>query len=305
MKQMRVNENLSYIDQHDYVVIKNEVTGAVVRVTRQAAELLHVLQANDFNIDKAICEIAETTGNVVEADAVQKFIDNAVALNIIIPDDGGNEHHLDWSRRPILSRTIIRRESVIGAVLGWVAKKRYLIHPTITFSTVAFVVHMAFIARHYIPGLNGQTGFAILFFIGISFFHEIGHWLFCEFFGGSVAGLGIGIAYGAIPYFWTDLGNIWFLDKRIPRVLSLLGGIWLELWLSGLLVVILLLVQKKTYIAPVLLVLVVRMLLDTNPFYSDLSLVRREISGKRRYAFVHMSLWILATIGVLRWMHLI
>ncbi|MGQ9604497.1 MAG: hypothetical protein ACUVUU_09890 [bacterium] len=87
-----------------------------------------------------------------------------------------------------------------------------------TAATIGLAVFMGFMFGHYTPGVNGHPAIAAIVFVTISFLHGIGHWLVCEFFGGSVASLGIGLLYWVIPFFWTDIGDIWCLNKRMALV---------------------------------------------------------------------------------------
>lgn len=87
--------------------------------------------------------------------------------------------------------------------------------------------------------------YAFTIFVLSTFLHELGHISACKKFGGRHGGIGIGL-YLILPVFWADIHGVWMLPKK-ERVIANLAGIYIQLLLSFLLIIIYL-VYQATYL---------------------------------------------------------
>jgi len=300
---MRLNENLIYNNERDHVIVKDPTSGTVVRLGNEAVTLLRLLEENNFDIHKAVAGLARVTGQGIEHSKVKQFLNKAVELNLVVSDeDSPSPEYLKWRRGDILSKRLMNPEKTLAPLVHWLACKKYIIHPILTILTVGFAIPTAIAVTMYRPAINGHWLFAVSLLLLISVIHEIGHGIVCKYFGGAVTGFGVGITCWVVPYLWSELGDIWFFKPLRARIVSLLGGIWLEFFAASAGITIMLAVGMTSYIPPVLLVLSIRFLLDSFPVYSDSSLVRRELSRKMRYLVLHCLVWLGLTTGFVHWM---
>ena len=76
----------------------------------------------------------------------------------------------------------------------------------------------------------------LAFMLGSSFFHELGHASACKYFGVRHGGIGFGL-YLNFPVLYTDVTQVWKLDRKQRCVVNLAGvyfqSYWLILLLAG------------------------------------------------------------------------
>lgn len=76
----------------------------------------------------------------------------------------------------------------------------------------------------------------LAFMLGSSFFHELGHASACKYFGVRHGGIGFGL-YLNFPVLYTDVTEVWKLDRKQRCVVNLAGvyfqSYWLILLLAG------------------------------------------------------------------------
>jgi putative peptide zinc metalloprotease protein len=92
-------------------------------------------------------------------------------------------------------------------------------------------------------GLTGKlfvpsaAGWWIIAWLVMKAFHELGHALVCMGHGGQVRGAGVAIFYFApIPY--VDTTDMWRLSSRKARAFCALGGIWFEMTVAAIAILI-------------------------------------------------------------------
>jgi len=78
--------------------------------------------------------------------------------------------------------------------------------------------------------------FWVLFLI-LGFFHESAHGLTCKHYGGQVHSMGFMFIYLA-PAFFVDVTEIWVSATKIQRLATIIAGIWVEMILCGLAMVV-------------------------------------------------------------------
>ncbi|HWA95364.1 MAG TPA: HlyD family efflux transporter periplasmic adaptor subunit [Terracidiphilus sp.] len=78
--------------------------------------------------------------------------------------------------------------------------------------------------------------FWILLFV-LGFIHETAHGLTCKHFGGEVHSMGLMFLY-LTPCFYVDVTETWIYASRIQRLWTIIAGIWIEMVVCGLAMII-------------------------------------------------------------------
>lgn len=74
-----------------------------------------------------------------------------------------------------------------------------------------------------------------LFMFASSFFHELGHASACKYFGVKHGGIGFGL-YLTFPVLYTDVTEVWKLNRKQRCVVNIAGVYFQSYWLIGLLI---------------------------------------------------------------------
>jgi len=80
------------------------------------------------------------------------------------------------------------------------------------------------------------ASFWLIFFI-IGFLHESSHGLTCKHFGGEVHSMGFMFLY-LTPCFYVDVSESWVSATRLQRLATIIAGIWIEMVLCGMAMVL-------------------------------------------------------------------
>jgi putative peptide zinc metalloprotease protein len=78
--------------------------------------------------------------------------------------------------------------------------------------------------------------FWLLLFV-IGFIHESAHGLTCKHFGGEVHSMGLMFLY-LTPAFYVDVTESWISAGRLQRLATIIAGIWIEMMLCGVAVIV-------------------------------------------------------------------
>ena len=71
----------------------------------------------------------------------------------------------------------------------------------------------------------------------VGFLHETAHGLTCRHFGGQVHSMGLMFLY-LLPCFFCDVTEIWVSAPKIQRLYTIIAGIWIELIICGLAMIV-------------------------------------------------------------------
>ena len=88
--------------------------------------------------------------------------------------------------------------------------------------------------------------FWLLLFV-IGFVHESAHGLTCKHFGGEVHSMGLMFLYFT-PCFYVDVTETWVSAGRLQRMTTIIAGIWIEMMLSGVAIIIWMNTQAGSWI---------------------------------------------------------
>lgn len=102
------------------------------------------------------------------------------------------------------------------------------------------------------------------FMLGSSFFHELGHASACKHFGVRHGGIGFGL-YLNFPVLYTDVTEVWKLDRTQRCVVNLAGVYFQSYWLITLLSVFLL--TGNDIVRYLILVMNLGFVMTLNPFF--------------------------------------
>ena len=111
------------------------------------------------------------------------------------------------------------------------------------FEAVIFVIKWPLLS-HDIPlyynfskkGFSDLVSFWLIFF-AIGFFHESSHGLTCKHFGGEVHSMGFMFLYLS-PCFFVDVSESWVSATRLQRLATIIAGIWVEMVLCGIAMIV-------------------------------------------------------------------
>jgi putative peptide zinc metalloprotease protein len=76
-----------------------------------------------------------------------------------------------------------------------------------------------------------------LLILVLGFIHESAHGLTCRHFGGHVHSMGLMFLFLA-PCFFVDMTAIWINSSKIERIYTIIAGIWSEMVLCGLAMIV-------------------------------------------------------------------
>jgi putative peptide zinc metalloprotease protein len=80
-------------------------------------------------------------------------------------------------------------------------------------------------------GFQDIVEFYVLFLV-LGFIHESAHGLTCKHFGGQVHSMGLLFMY-LMPAFYCDVTEVWVSASRIQRLATTIAGIWIEMVVCG------------------------------------------------------------------------
>jgi putative peptide zinc metalloprotease protein len=140
------------------------------------------------------------------------------------------DRYFDWLNG-ILGNLIFSSWSVMAMVLLFL------------FETVVFIANWSQIGPD-VPlyynfthkSLLDLAQFWLLFLI-MGFLHESAHGLTCKHYGGQVHGMGLMFMY-LMPAFFCDVTEAWVSASRAQRLATIIAGIWVEMVVCGIAMVI-------------------------------------------------------------------
>ncbi|HTW44666.1 MAG TPA: HlyD family efflux transporter periplasmic adaptor subunit [Acidobacteriaceae bacterium] len=154
---------------------------------------------------------------------------------------GANLAHISFSAWDP-DRYLTRVDNAIGEYLysGWFTS---LVVALFVFEAFVFYAKWPLLS-HDIPlyynfskkSVADLTSFWLIFFV-IGFFHESSHGLTCKHFGGEVHSMGFMFLY-LTPCFYVDVSESWVSATRLQRLATIIAGIWIEMVMCGIAMVI-------------------------------------------------------------------
>ena len=104
----------------------------------------------------------------------------------------------------------------------------------------------------------------LVFMLASSFFHELGHASACKYFGVRHGGIGFGL-YLNFPVLYTDVTEVWKLNRAQRCVVNLAGVYFQSYWLIALLVAFL--ITGNDILRYLILIMNLGFVMTLNPFF--------------------------------------
>ena len=104
----------------------------------------------------------------------------------------------------------------------------------------------------------------LVFMFASSFFHELGHASACKYFGVRHGGIGFGL-YLNFPVLYTDVTEVWKLNRAQRCVVNLAGVYFQSYWLIALLVAFL--ITGNDILRYLILIMNLGFVMTLNPFF--------------------------------------
>lgn len=136
------------------------------------------------------------------------------------------DRYLGWLDRAI-GKYVYSRWCVLAAVLLFLFEATVFISQWHTIAPDA-VLYYNFTKKSLIDLAQFWT---LMLFIG--FIHESAHGLTCKHYGGEVHGMGLLLIY-LMPAFFCDVTEAWVTADRKQRLATIIAGIWIEMVVCGL-----------------------------------------------------------------------
>lgn len=116
---------------------------------------------------------------------------------------------------------------------------------------------------------NGQVTVYVIaglfaFILTSSLFHELGHASACKYYGLKHGGIGFGL-YLNFPVFYTDVTEVWTLNRKERCVVNIAGVYFQSYWLIALLAIFLL--TGNEIVRYLILIMNLGFLMTLNPFF--------------------------------------
>ncbi len=230
-------------------------------ISRPLAELIQELQQNSSK-EEAIVAYIEKKNAKYTFEQVEEII-NRFIIPIVQNQKTGRRESSFFYERELISSGIIERFS---------NKFQFLFHKTcmipILLTTVCLDVFFFCHTENLLVfnnTINVYTLFGLLIFMLLSsLFHELGHASACKFFGLRHGGIGFGL-YLNFPVLYTDVTEVWTLNRGKRMVVNIAGVYFQSIWL----IVLLLVFFVTGYDTPRYLILMMNFgfLMTLNPFF--------------------------------------
>ncbi|WP_289857204.1 hypothetical protein [uncultured Muribaculum sp.] len=286
-KNINITEFQSSTKEDVYLVVSDDNYFETNRLT---AELLSALKAAD-SVDNGIERFLETH-NFYTYEQIRAIVDETLVPKIT----QGNR----WGKQFLYDRKLIpaRIMDTVTDRLAFMFNKK-LFFSLMGFGMVAIVCFFIFTDNLFRFGnqVDACTMVALLVFVvGSSMFHEIGHAAAVKHFGLRHGGIGFGL-YLNFPVLYTDVSAAWQLPRRQRCVVNIAGVYFQIVILIGLVAVYFL--TGNDVLRYMVLTMVLGFVLTLNPFFkfdgywmmSDLlgvSNLRKKTQGMISHYFLRL-----------------
>lgn len=137
------------------------------------------------------------------------------------------------------------------------------------FGYYCYTGYILFFTTDDLLSFNGQVTVYVIagllvFMLTSSLFHELGHASACKYYGLKHGGIGFGL-YLNFPVFYTDVTEVWTLNRKKRCVVNIAGVYFQCYWLITLLVIFLL--TGSEIVRYFILIMNLGFLMTLNPFF--------------------------------------
>lgn len=277
LKKTTLRKDLIIVQQEEkgerYYIIKDKVTGRYFKITQNEYSILLLLDGSK-NLDEVYSYINKDLD--IEFEEFQNFIEELYKLslfeesNISLTDKILKESSIFYFRLKIINpdKFISILENSIKFLIN---KTFFIILIIIILSAIVItIIKFDFISKE-ISTINSLFDILLLYFISslLMSIHEIGHALLCKHFGGEVREMGFMLLY-FFPCFYTDISDIYIMEKKSQRIAVIIAGSLLELTLWGIATIFYFFLPKEIFISRLLFITMIAsgiksLLINFNP----------------------------------------
>lgn len=255
MEKLRLNTDFIKVNSNennnDFLYLENIINGDVIKLSSFEYSLITDVISTDFS------KVLDENPEIYEEDLVL-LIKNAIDLELILEE---NKKEYTSPVKYLLNFISIFFKSFTGANLYFPLKgnirfftfiilnlgnskkhfkrtiiiKLFLVISFFSFLSIFF--NLNYIFSHLTISITdlfkGWTWYYLFLFISLictsSLLHEIGHFIFYNFFGGKYRIFGLGLLYMIIPSFFIRIPDTSHWTNKKNMILMYLGGIFFDL----------------------------------------------------------------------------
>ncbi len=261
-------ELCSFENEGRYIVISNNNYYKVDKISFQ------ILDSLKENLSyKAIAEIVNENNSTDQYnEAMIKEICYEKSMNEIIKaiDETDNDKKTGVNKSIYCRINLVepaKAAALFQSITFLFSKMVYMPILLLSLAVNLFYLFSSYFLNYSKPLITGDflrlEAFVFLFII--FFFHEIGHATAAMKHGIKAKGIGFGF-YLVFPVLYTDITEIWLLDRK-KRIQINLAGIYFQLLINMFLITVNLLFFKNAIVATLISCNIFSMLLSFNPFF--------------------------------------
>lgn len=234
--------------------------GVYYEVNDSIVELVNALQHHDSKEDAISFYLKEKKGKYTK-EQITQLVDNYISLILSKSSTLSNMTFL--YQKELLSASAI---DCFSNALRFIFQRSFLW--VITIITLLLDIYFFFTTKNIFQ-LNEQIGIygiigLIIFIIASSFFHELGHASACKFYGLKHGGIGFAL-YLNFPVFYTNVTEIWKINRKSRCIVNLAGVYFQCIFLSALIIIYLM--TNNGIVKYMVLIMNLNFLITLNPFF--------------------------------------
>lgn len=223
-------------------------------------ELIKALQSHDSKEEAISSYLKEKQGKYTK-EQITKLVDNYIS-------------HILNKTTVLSNKTFIYQKELLPAstidhlsdVCSFIFQRLFMW--IITIITLLLDINFFFSTNNLFQ-LNEQIGIygiigLLIFIVVSSFFHELGHASACKYYGLKHGGIGFAL-YLNFPVLYTNVTEIWKLNRKRRSIVNLAGIYFQCILLSALLIIYL--ITNNGIVKYMILIMNLNFLITLNPFF--------------------------------------
>lgn len=232
--------------------------GQYFEASRSIVELVEELQHHPTETD-AIETYARKKEGKYTSEQISQIIDKYITPLFVVKE---KKHTFIYEKELFSAKTIDRFSDRFRFIfnkmyMGWVLAVTIALDLWFFLTTHDLLLFNNKVNIYMVAGL-------FVFMIASSFFHELGHASACKYFGVRHGGIGFGL-YLTFPVLYTDVTEVWKLNRKQRCVINIAGVYFQCYWLIILLVTFLL--TGSDILRYLILIMNLGFLMTLNPFF--------------------------------------
>lgn len=255
-KDITIHPFASSAQEMHYLLFCN---GQYYEVSYPIVELIMELQHKTTK-EEAIASYIEIKNGKYTTEQVVHIIDKLITPILI--DKKSKKHTFLWEKELFSASNIDKFSSafrfLFNKVYIWLVFTVMLLMDIYFFSSTE-----ALLVFNNTAGIYTIIG-VLIFILISSFFHELGHASACKYFGIKHGGIGFGL-YLNFPVLYTDVTEVWKLNRKQRLVVNIAGVYFQSMCLIGLLTAFF--ITRNDMLRYLILIINFGFLMTLNPFF--------------------------------------